>query len=240
MRYAIFGDIHANLEALNTVLAHAEEQGCDFYACLGDIVGYGGNPLECLEKIQSMDCPVVKGSHDEDSAQLGSAGNTNPIAREAQEWTYNQLSEEQREWLLKLRYVKQIDNFTIVHSSLDQPQQWHYITNKFDATACMAYQFTQLCFVGHSHVPQIYIKDATVSSVNDYHVQIEPDKKYLINIGSVGQPRDGDWRARYAIYDSDQSIVNIYRLEYDLEKAQARIVEQNLPQSLAARLADGT
>ncbi len=240
MRYALFGDIHANLEAFHAVLEHAQAQKCDAYACLGDIVGYGGSPVECLELVQKMKCPVVKGNHDEDSSQVGAARNTNPIARQAQEWTYERLSEEQHKWLQELRYVRQIDNFTIVHSSLDRPQHWNYITNKFDATACIAYQFTQLCFVGHSHVPQIYVKGQGVSSHNEYHVAIEPDKKYLINIGSVGQPRDGDWRASYAIYDSAEAIVNIYRLEYDIRTAQKKILDAGLPESLAHRLEQGS
>jgi len=240
MRYAIFGDIHGNLEALEAVLEHAQSQQCDSYACLGDIVGYGGNPIECMNIVQEMNCPVVKGNHDEDSSQLGAAGNTNPIALQAQEWTHNTLSEEQRQWLLDLRYVRQIDNFTIVHSSLDQPKQWHYITNKFDATACMAYQYTQICFVGHSHVPQMYVKSpVALSAHNEYHLAVEPNKKYLINIGSVGQPRDGDWRASYAIYDSDLQVINIYRLEYDIEKAQRAILNAGLPEALALRLAEG-
>jgi len=239
MRYALFGDIHGNFEAMETVLNHAAEQQCEQYICLGDIVGYGANPVECLERVQQLGCPVVKGNHDEDSTQLKSAGNTNPIARKAQEWTYEQLSPEQREWLQALRYVRQIDNFTIVHSSLDQPQQWHYITNKFDATACMAYQFTQLCFVGHSHVPQIYIKEIGVRLHDEYNVNIEQAKKYLINIGSVGQPRDGDWRASYAVYDSDAQTVNIHRLEYDVQSAQQKIRDAGLPESLADRIAEG-
>ena len=241
MRYALFGDIHGNLEAFETVLAHAQSQNCDAYACLGDIVGYGANPIECLNKVREMGCPVVKGNHDEDSSSLaGAARNTNPTALEAQEWTYNKLSEEQRDYLQNLRYVRQIDTFTIVHSSLDQPQNWHYITNKFDAAACLAYQFTQLCFIGHSHVPQIYIKGEDITTHNEYQLKIEPDKKYLINIGSVGQPRDGDWRASYAIYDSKTSVVNIYRLDYDIKTTHHKIIAAGLPQSLATRLAEGS
>ena len=148
MKYAIFGDIHANWEAFMAVLDHAQSQGCESYVCMGDIVGYNADPVACLEKVREMDCPVVKGNHDEDSTRETTAGNTNPIAREVQQWTYNQLNEEQRGWLQNLRYVRQVDKFTIVHSSLDQPQQWHYITSKFDAMASMAYQFTQLCFSG--------------------------------------------------------------------------------------------
>jgi len=240
MRYAIFGDIHGNLQAFEAVMNHAKEQNCDQYACLGDVVGYGGNPAECLEKVREMGCPIVKGNHDVDSAQLGAAGNTNPVARQAQEWTHNILNEEQREWLLKLRFVRQIDNFTIVHSSLDQPGQWHYITNKFDATACMAYQFTRLCFVGHSHVPQMYIKSGNdISAHVEYTLSMQDDKKYLINIGSVGQPRDGDWRASYAIYDSSLNLINIYRVEYDIEAAQKSILDAGLPETLALRLAEG-
>lgn len=240
MKHAIFGDIHANWEAFQAVLEHAQEQGCESYVCMGDIVGYNADPVACLEKVREMNCPIVKGNHDEDSAREVSQGNTNPIAREAQQWTYNQLNEEQREWLLNLRYVRQVDKFTIVHSSLDQPQQWHYITTKFDAMASMAYQFTQLCFIGHSHVPQIYTRDTEVQLLEGVtEVTLEDTKKYLINVGAVGQPRDGDWRASYCVYDSSSKTATLHRLEYDIATTQEKIRAAGLPDILATRLIEG-
>lgn len=207
---------------------------------MGDVVGYNADPVACLEKIREMGCAVVKGNHDEDSARQSSAGNTNPIAKEAQQWTYNQLTEEQREWLLNLRYVRQVGNFTIVHSSLDQPQQWHYITSKFDAMASMAYQFTQLCFIGHSHIPMIYVRDSSVEALEgESEVTIEGGKKYLINVGAVGQPRDGDWRASYCIFDSATMKATLYRLKYDIVTTQEKIIAAGLPESIASRLAEG-
>ncbi len=240
MKYAIFGDIHANWEAFQAVLEHAQTQGCESYVCMGDIVGYNADPVACLEKIREMDCPIVKGNHDEDSSREVIQGNTNPIAREAQQWTYNQLNEEQREWLLNLRFVRQVEKFTIVHCSLDQPQQWHYITNKFDAMASMAYQFTQLCFIGHSHVPQIYERDTKVRLLDGVtEVTLEDTKKYLINVGAVGQPRDGDWRASYCVYDSSTKTATLHRIEYDIEATQAKILAAGLPDVLATRLTEG-
>lgn len=241
MKYAIFGDIHANLEAFEAVLEHAQAQGCESYVCMGDIVGYNANPSECLELVRAMDCPVVKGNHDEDSTRLDDGkGNTNPIAREAQQWTYNQLTQEQRDWLQNLRYVRQVEKFTIVHSSLDQPQQWHYISNKFDAMASMAYQFTQLCFIGHSHIPQIYVRETGVELLDGVmEITLEDTKKYLINVGAVGQPRDGEWMASYCVYDSATKTASIQRVEYDIASTQAKIIAAGLPESLALRLSEG-
>lgn len=239
MRYAIFGDIHANLEAFEAVLKHSKAEKCEEYVCLGDIVGYNADPVACLEKVKEMGCPVVKGNHDEDSTRLETSGNTNPVARESQIWTYNQLSEEQRQWLQDLRYVRQVEKFTIVHSSLDQPQQWHYITNKFDAMASMAYQFTQLCFIGHSHVPGIFVREQGVELISETSVVMEPTKKYLVNVGSVGQPRDEDWRASYCVYDSEDKSITIHRVEYDVDAAKQKILDAGLPESLAKRLSKG-
>lgn len=239
MRYAIFGDIHANLEALDAVLNDAAENGCNGYVCLGDIVGYNANPSECLEKVKELGCAVIKGNHDEDCIRENPMKDTNPIAREAQRWTYEQLSPEQREWLKDLRYVRQVFDFTIVHSSLDQPQQMHYIINKFDAMASMAYQFTRLCFIAHTHIPQIYTKTDVVEPFEGSEIVLENGVKYLVNPGSVGQPRDGDWRASYAIFDLRSGTISLRRVEYDIATAQQKIKEAGLPDFLAQRLAEG-
>ena len=239
MKIALFGDIHANWEALETVLADADEQGCDSYVCLGDVVGYNADPVKCLEKIREMGCPVVKGNHDEDAGGEHSLEMMNPTAAEALQWTRDQLSSEQREWLARMRMVRQVEDFTIVHSTLDQPNVWNYVTNKFDAMSNFSYQFTQVCFHGHTHVPRVFVRGSRVQEVTPDSVAIEPGMKYFINAGSVGQPRDGEWKASYCIYDTDNKIVTFRRLEYDIETTQKKILDAGLPKILADRLSQG-
>lgn len=239
MRIALFGDIHANLEALEAVLKDAREQGCTEYVCMGDIVGYNADPSACLEKVREMDCPVVKGNHDEDASGTHSLESMNPVAAAALEWTREQLTDEQRDWLRKVRMVRQVESFTVVHSTLDQPQAWNYVTNKFDAMSNFSYQFTDLCFHGHTHVPRIFVRDSRVTEIEAEDLVLEPGVKYFINTGSVGQPRDGDWRACYVCYDTDSNSVSFHRVEYDLPSTQEKILAAGLPERLAERLAEG-
>ena len=239
MRIALFGDIHANLEALEVVLADAEEQGCTDYVCMGDVVGYNADPAACLERVKAMNIPVVKGNHDEDASGTHSLDSMNPVAAAALEWTRAQLSEDQRVWLRRLRMVRQVEDFTIVHSTLDQPANWNYVTNRFDAMSNFSYQFTQVCFHGHTHVPRVYVKTDKVQEVPADSIIIEEGSKYFINVGSVGQPRDGDWRGCYAIYDLDHKMVVFRRVEYDIATTQQKILDAGLPAMLAERLADG-
>jgi predicted phosphodiesterase len=239
MRIALFGDIHANLEALEAVLDDASRQGVTDYVCMGDIVGYNADPAACLERVKAMDCPTVKGNHDEDASGTHSLDNMNPVAAAALQWTRDQLSEEQRQWLRRLRMVRQVSDFTVVHSTLDQPANWNYVTNRFDAMSNFSYQFTQVCFHGHTHVPRVYAKSDKVQEVAAESVAIEENTKYFINVGSVGQPRDCDWRACYAIYDLEHQLVVFRRVEYDLPRTQAKIIAAGLPEMLAERIAEG-
>ncbi|HEY8962260.1 MAG TPA: metallophosphoesterase family protein [Luteolibacter sp.] len=239
MRIALFGDIHANLEALEAVLADAAQQGVTDYVCLGDVVGYNADPAACLERVKAMGCPTVKGNHDEDASGTHSLDAMNPVAAAALQWTRDQLSEEQRQWLRRLRMVRQIEDFTVVHSTLDQPANWNYVTNRFDAMANFSYQFTQVCFHGHTHVPRVYMKSDKVQEVAAEQVQIEDGAKYFINAGSVGQPRDGDWRAAYVIYDLETRRITFRRVEYDIATTQRKILDAGLPEMLAHRIAEG-
>ena len=239
MRYAIFGDIHANLEALEAVLFDAAEQECTDYVCIGDIVGYNANPAECLDKVRSMDCPVVKGNHDEEAVLDTSLEGLNPLAKQAMEWTRAQLCPEDQQWLRDLKFVRQVRDFTVVHATLDTPSGWTYVTNKFDAMASFGYQFTQLCFYGHTHTPVIYTKSDRVEALNGMEADLKMGTKYFINVGSVGQPRDGNWRSSYAVYDVENKKVEIRRLEYDIQTAQKKIIDAGLPEMLAHRLALG-
>ena len=239
MKFAIFADVHANLQALQAVLADAQEQGCASFVCLGDIVGYGADPVECLEAVRALGCPVVRGNHDEGASDESSLEDLNPLAEAALLWTREQLSAEQKQWLRELKLVRQVRDFTIVHATLDSPGAWGYVTNRFDAMASLSYQFTQVCFYGHTHVPRVFEKGDTVRAARGLDVTLERGLKYFINVGSVGQPRDGDWRASYGVYDSQAHTVSIRRVEYDLETAQRRIIDAGLPHLLADRLAFG-
>jgi predicted phosphodiesterase len=239
MRFAVFGDIHANLEALRAVLADAEARKCTHYVCLGDIVGYNANPHECVEIVRELGCPVVMGNHDEQAAAEVIQENFNPLAEEAINWTRDHLTEDDKQWLRELRFVRQVRDFTIVHATLDTPHKWGYVFNQLDAAASFSYQHTNLCFYGHTHSPRAYVKDAVVKGLPLQRLIVESNKKYFINVGSVGQPRDGDWHASYCIYSPSDRLVELRRLEYDINTAQDKIVDAGLPQRLADRLAMG-
>jgi predicted phosphodiesterase len=239
MRFAIFGDIHANLEALQAVLNDAAEHEVTHYVCLGDVVGYNANPHECVELIRNMDCPVIKGNHDEMASLEDDLTGFNPLAEEAINWTREQLTAEDKQWLRELKMVRQVRDFTVVHATLDTPHKWGYVFNQLDAAASFNYQHTQVCFYGHTHAPRAYIRDTSVKTVVLDKMQVEPGKKYFVNVGSVGQPRDGDWHAAYCLYYPDRQLVELRRIEYDIWTAQDKIVDAGLPQRLADRLALG-
>ena len=240
MNFAIFSDIHANLEALEAVLQDAQEHGCTHFVCLGDVVGYNANPHECVARIQEMGCPIVKGNHDEQASLLESSRDFNELAEHAIEWTRENLTEPDKEWLRELRLQRQVRDFTIVHATLDTPEQWGYVFNNLDATASFTYQHTALCFFGHTHVPMAFVRDDSgVQRVRADALRIEIGKKYFINVGSVGQPRDGDWHAAYCVYQADNNVVEERRVKYDLATAQKKIITAGLPRLLAERLAIG-
>ena len=236
MKFAIFGDIHANLEAFDAVMEDAAAQGATHHVCIGDVVGYNSNPHECVARLQEMGCPVVKGNHDEEASADTEIVGLNPLAHAALEWTRRNLTDEDKTWLRNLRMVRQVRDFTIVHATLDTPTSWAYVMNKFDAMASFSYQFTQVCFFGHTHTPRVYVKALSVTTENTELVRIEPGRKYFINVGSVGQPRDGDWRSAYALYDHDNQVISIRRVPYDIKTTQRKIREAGLPEPLADRL----
>jgi diadenosine tetraphosphatase ApaH/serine/threonine PP2A family protein phosphatase len=239
MRFAIFSDIHANLEAFEAVLADARDNKCTDFVCLGDVVGYNANPHECVERLREMDCPIVKGNHDEQASLLESSRDFNEMAEAAIQWTRDHLTEEDKEWLRGLKLQRQVRDFSIVHATLDTPEQWGYVFNNLDAAASFTYQHTTVCFFGHTHVPMGFIRDEGVQRQRIEKLRIDTAKKYFINVGSVGQPRDGDWHAAYCIYHIESNIVEQRRVKYDLETAQKKIIDAGLPRLLAERLAIG-
>lgn len=239
MKYAIIADIHANWEGLQVVLADAQANKCTHYACLGDVVGYNANPKECLDVIRSMGMPVVKGNHDEYCSVDSALEGFNPHAAEAVNWTRAQLAEEDILWLREMRYIRLVANFTIVHATLDGPKRWGYVFDKLAAAASFTYQNTGVCFFGHTHVPVAFVRDSTVRGGTYSKFKVEPGKKYFVNVGSVGQPRDGNPKCAYVIYDMDEQTIELRRLDYDIATAQAKIRAAGLPERLAERLALG-
>ncbi|MCS7090953.1 MAG: metallophosphoesterase family protein [Verrucomicrobiota bacterium] len=239
MKFAIIADIHGNLEALQAVLEDAQKQGCTHYACIGDVVGYGANPRECLEIVRSMGMPCVKGNHDEYCSVDENTEGFNPLAAEAVLWTRQQLNESDRQWLRDLRYVRMVTNFTIVHATLDAPQRWGYVFDKLAAAASFPYQNTPVCFFGHTHVPVAFVRDTVVRGGSYSKFKVEPGKKYFVNVGAVGQPRDGNPKAAYVVYDVDDGTIELRRIDYDIATAQKKIRAAGLPERLAERLAFG-
>jgi predicted phosphodiesterase len=239
MKYAIIADIHANLEALEVVLKDAKEQHCTHYACLGDVVGYNANPKECLDIIREMGMPCIKGNHDEYCSNEGAMEGFNPYAAEAVSWTRRQLSPEDRKWLRELKYLRLVASFSIVHATLDGPQRWGYVFDRLAAAASFTYQNTNVCFFGHTHVPVAFIRDSVVRGGTYSKFKVEPGRKYFVNVGAVGQPRDGNPKAGYVVYDLDEGTIELRRLDYDIASAQAKIIKAGLPPRLAERLALG-
>ena len=239
MKYDIIADIHANLEALQLVLEDTKKEGCTHYACLGDVVGYNANPKECLDIIRSMGMPCVKGNHDEYCSSETDLHGFNPHAAEAVNWTRQQLTEEDRQWLRELKYLRLVASFSIVHATLDGPQRWGYVFDKLAAAASFTYQNTSVCFFGHTHVPVAFMRDSVVRGGTYSKFKIEPGRKYFVNVGSVGQSRDGVAKATYVIYDLDEASIELRRLDYEIAKTQAKIRAAGLPERLAERLAYG-
>lgn len=239
MKFAIIADIHANLEALQAVLEDIKAQKCTHYTCLGDVVGYNANPKECLDIIRDMGMPCVKGNHDEYCSNEDPLEGFNPAAAAAIHWTRKQLSEQDRQWLRDLKYLRMVTGFTIVHATLDAPQRWGYVFNKLDAAASFTYQNTAVCFFGHTHVPVAFMRDTIVRGGTYSKFKVEPGKKYFVNVGAIGQPRDGNPKAAYVVYDVDEGTIELRRVEYDIEAAQGKILAAGLPDRLAERLAYG-
>ena len=239
MKYAIIADIHGNLEAFQVVLEDIRAQNATHIVCLGDVVGYNANPKECLQIVRDLNIPVVKGNHDEYCSTENHLDGFNPHAAEAVHWTRAQLSDDDKQWLRDLKYSRLAANFTMVHATLDAPERCGYVFDKLAASASFPYQNTQMCFFGHTHVPVAFMRDTVVRGGTYSKFKVDPAKKYFINVGAVGQPRDNNPKCAYVLYDLDAQTIELRRLEYDIESAQRKIRAAGLPERLAERLAYG-
>ena len=240
MRYAVLSDIHGNLEALDAVLAHAASRA-DAVLALGDVVGYGADPQACLERVAERAQTVVAGNHEHGAVGLLDPAWFNDRARLALEWTRQRLGADHLAWLRARPLLAEMDDATLVHASPFQPGEWDYLMSAEDGYEVFGAFTTRLCFVGHSHCPAVW---SVGSSGRDHkpgarEIALEAGRRYLINVGSVGQPRDGDPRAAYAVWDVDGRRVTVERVPYDLATTRRKILRAGLPRFLADRLPIG-
>jgi predicted phosphodiesterase len=238
-RYAVLGDIHGNWEALSAVLDDAQSLGVTAYVCVGDLVGYNANPAECLRRIRELDILCVRGNHDHYCSHDECIRDFHPLAANVVDWTRGQLNEDEVSFLRDLKMTRIVSGFTLVHSTLDMPDKWGYVFDELEAESHFNYQSTTVCFYGHTHQPVIFEKAGYVRRIGGHKTSVALGKKYFINVGSVGQPRDGDPRSAYGIYDLGTKTVELRRVEYDIPSTQKKIIAAGLPERLAMRLAVG-
>jgi diadenosine tetraphosphatase ApaH/serine/threonine PP2A family protein phosphatase len=240
LRYGIIADIHGNLEALEAAIQMLESRGVDAYLCTGDIVGYGANPQECVDRVRELGAIVVAGNHDWAVANRLSLEFFNAYAQEAVYWTRSRLTDEDLAFLFGLPLIHEQDDLTLVHSTLEPPpEMFYYLLTPYDALNSLRILEQPVAFVGHSHVPVTFFLNDQVSFSLDMKIPLDRSVKAIVNTGSVGQPRDDDPRAAFGLFDTDENVVEILRAEYDVETAAQKILKAGLPEVLASRLHQG-
>ena len=237
MRWAVVSDVHGNLEALEAVLADLEREKVEAIVCLGDFVGYGASPNECIERLRPRIEAAVAGNHDLAACGRLKLGYFNPDAASAARWTDASLTAENREWLAALPYTATFRDSLLVHASPADPAEWNYVLSPADAEEEMKAFVEPKCFIGHSHFPGTFGQDGFgVQYTRAQDIDVLEGHRYLVNVPSVGQPRDGDPRAGWLLVDEDGGKLRHVRLEYDVEAAMKRILDAGLPRFLAERL----
>ena len=242
MRLALFADIHANRQAFAACLEAARANGAERFVCLGDYVGYGADPEWTVETVMGLveqGAPAVRGNHD--TAISSSAESMNAEAQAAIEWTRGRLSAPERRFLSELPLTRQEDNCLYVHSDASQPARWRYVRSAADAGRSLIATDAHITFCGHIHRPALYSMSVTGKMtsfipISGIKVQLLPGRRWLAVIGSVGQPRDGDPAACFAMFDTASREITYCRVPYDVDAAAARIRGNGLPPSLADRL----
>ncbi|MBE6356900.1 MAG: metallophosphoesterase [Lentisphaerae bacterium] len=267
-KYAVLSDIHSNAEAFEAVLKKCSAVGVDHYLFLGDLVGYNADVKRCIAMAKELNflC-AVRGNHDDFAISKNDvASSFNVYAAAAIEWTRTVLSAEEIAFLEEMPLKRTVPGLpvTLVHATLDSPDTWGYVFDAHHAVGNFSYQISQLCFCGHSHVPVAFEKvpfapggklveaiegwernlvyslaDDDFSIADELEVSVKKGHKYLFNIGSIGQPRNGDCRASFAVYDSEAQTVTRYRVPYDIAATQEKVRAAGLPEKLALRLAKG-
>ena len=245
MQYLVFTDIHGNLEAFKKIINFARKRKIDHHLFLGDLVGYGASPNECIQKIRAITpISMVRGNHDKAVCSEEIVKAFNPIAAAAIVWTQQNLRKKNHNFLCTLKMGPQIVNndITICHGTpFDEDA---YIFGEFDAAEALLHMKTDICFFGHTHFPYVcFEKNGLVQGIfiteKFKELKLEKNTRYLVNPGSVGQPRDRNNRAACAIYDSKEKKIEFFRMDYNIENAQKKILNQRLPPALAERLSLG-
>jgi len=242
VKYLIVSDIHSNIEALDAVLSDAHDRDIDEIVCLGDFVGYGADPDECVERIlEQTHVSAVLGNHDAAVIDITQRELFNPVARAGILYSEANLTDMSRDYLRDLPLTISNDSdFMAVHASPYKPAAWVYVVEPLEAADAFHVMTHSLAFIGHTHFPAVHGDDGSVKpfAPND-RVHVKAGGKIMVNVGSVGQPRDGDWRAAYVTYDTDSKKAEIFRVEYDVDRAAAKILDAGLPPMLADRLRRG-
>lgn len=244
MKVAIFSDIHSNLDALDAVLGHASNELIDEYVCLGDVVGYGAQPAECLRRVRELpNVTCIKGNHDAAVVDERERESFHEVALEGIRYTLAHLDEEALQFLRTLPFeYSENNNFLAVHASPFHPDEWEYILDHESAERAFgAMESHRVAFVGHSHSPVVFCDDGSAERfVPGAEAVLDvSQQRYVINVGSVGQPRDGNPDASYCIYDLATTMARNFRVHYDRERAAEKILRAGLPPMLAERLLVG-
>lgn len=240
MKYVVISDIHGNLEALEAVI-ETFPPGDDMRILFaGDIVGYGADPSECMGRIKQLGAVCVMGNHDSAVSGRTDTSKFNVCAAKAAEWTANNLSGREIRDLYALPLVYEEEGITVAHGTLYKPEEFIYMMTGADAMHTFEVLRARICFVGHSHRPGAFtLRNGRVFQLDAGRIRLEKGAKYIINAGSVGQPRDGDPRACYCVYDPGRDEVEFFRIEYDIDKAARKIFDAGLPSVLGDRLFSG-
>lgn len=241
MRLALISDIHANLAAFEAVLADIDKQKVKKIHSLGDVIGYGPEPVECLELVEERCSIKLMGNHEYVVMGLESLSQMNETARKSAEWTISQLGGRGISILADYDMLQTVDHLTLVHASPLDPEHWHYILTLEEAKLAFNSLKTQICLHGHTHLPMVFTlePDGTIRQKSGMDFEPKKNNKYLVNVGSVGQPRDSDPRASYAIFDTDSGKVSFRRVEYDVQSTQNKMMSAEMPRMLIDRLAVG-
>ena len=240
MRYGIFSDIHSNLEAFNAVITAYKKERIDRYLCIGDIVGYATDVHSCIQLVKNLKAEIVAGNHDWGASGKFDLEYFNPAAKEALIWTSKTLSQSELDFLQNLPLAHSEENFVLAHGTLDSPEKFYYLNDYDEADRTFSVLKSEICFIGHTHRPGVFVEaEENLFYKPLARVQLEDKKRYIINVGSVGQPRDGDCRAAFVIYDTEAKTVELKRITYDFTATQEKILKAGLPEFLASRLAEG-
>ena len=241
MRYAIISDIHGNLAALDAVLKRIRQENCDKVVCLGDIVGYGPYPNECIEVVRHQCHYTIMGNHDHAAIGHTSTSYFNIYAKMAIEWTSTELLPSSREFLENLEFQRSENDILFVHATPIDPEEWNYILSIYEANSNFKEFEEKVSFVGHSHVPMVFELNSgnRTKAKKDTQFKFEDGSRYIINVGSVGQPRDGNPMSSFGIYNSDTNEYQNVRQEYDIFKTQKAMMDRDLPYFLVERLSRG-